>query len=416
MKGVGGLAAVSMSGVSVAEAQDVLNDRVPADPHTRDTYRAIVDAIVPRTPELEDELGPEHVPGGLDVELEKFLIWDFNHFQEVRAETLQTPVETTQSGGGPLGNLGGSNPLGDALDGLSSGTGDLGGNAPLDSVTELVDGLMAPELFQLDLDTISSGSELGALTDLVGLDAVEELTGVLAVDDVDQFGELLDFGAADRLVIDFADAPIPEDAEGIAEFDLLVEGANEGTHQVVQNYPYANLFPFVFDIVAAEFLLRGENEDTPSPNPEFAGGGTFVRLSREDRLRCLWTIVDGGAIDRLDSVLSPMLPAVGILKYVVMAVNGLHGFGYYTEWSGLGDTKTATPSEREMQVDPGAVQSRTQTDYPGPADGYAADWRHAVDGGFDDDWETAETPGPADPELPDEAADEAEEATGGDLL
>ncbi len=415
MKGVGGLAAVSMSGVSIAEAQDVMGQEIPADPHTRDTYRSIVDAIVPRTPELEDELGGEHVPGGLDVELEKFLIWDFNHFQEVRLETLQTPVKTAQSGGGPLGDLGGSNPLGDALGGLTE-TGDLGGGTSLDSVTELVDGLMAPELFQLDLDTVSSGSELGALADLAGLDAVGDLGELLDVGDLDALGEELDFGAADRLAIDFADAPIPEDAEGIAEFDLLVEGANEGTHQVVQNYPYANLFPFVFDIVAAEFLAQGKNEDTPSPNPEFAGGGTFVRLSREDRLRCLWTIVDGAVIDRLDGVLSPMLPAVGILKFVVMACNGLHGFGYYTEWSGLGDTKTNTPSEREMQVDPSNVQSRNQTDYPGPSDGYAADWRHAVPGGFDDDWETNETPGPADPELPDEAADEAEEATGGDLL
>jgi len=415
MKGVGGLAAVSMSGVSIAEAQDVMGQEVPADPHTRDTYRSIVDAIVPRTPELEDELGGEHVPGGLDVELEKFLIWDFNHFQEVRLETLQTPVKTAQSGGGPLGDLGGSNPLGDSLGGLTE-TGDLGRGTSLDSVTELVDGLMAPELFQLDFDTVSSGSELGALADLAGVDAIGDLGDLLDVGDLDALGEELDFGAADRLAIDFADAPIPEGAEGIAEFDLLVEGANEGTHQVVQNYPYANVFPFVFDIVAAEFLAQGKNEDTPSPNPEFAGGGTFVRLSREDRLRCLWTIVDGAVIDRLDGVLSPMLPAVGILKFVVMACNGLHGFGYYTEWSGLGDTKTNTPSEREMQVDPSNVQSRNQTDYPGPSDGYAADWRHAVPGGFEDDWETNETPGPADPELPDEAADEAEEATGGDLL
>jgi hypothetical protein len=414
MKGVGGLAAVSMSGAGVAEAQEILGQDVPADPHTRDTYRAIVDAIVPRTPELGEELGEEHVPGGLDVELEKFLIWDFNHFQEVRLETLQTPIETARVGGGPLGGLGDGNPLEDTLGGLTPG--DEGGeDVPVvDPVLELVDGLMAPELFQLDLDTISSGSELGALADLAGLDAVGELTDLLAVEDVDEFGELLDFGAADRLAIDFADAPIPEDAEGIAEFDLLVEAGNEVTQRVIQNYPYANVFPFVFDIVAAEFLLRGENEDTPSPNPEFAGGGTFVRLSREDRLRCLWKIVDGGVIDRLDGILSPMLPAVGILKFVVMAVNGLHGFGYYTEWSGLGDTKTATPSEREMQVDPGAVQSRTQTDYPGPADGYAADWRHAVDGGFDDDWETGETPGPVDGELPDEAADDAEGVPGGE--
>ncbi len=37
-----------------------------------------------------------------------------------------------------------------------------------------------------------------------------------------------------------------------------------------------------------------------------------------------------------------------------------------------------------MQVDESEVQSRQQSGYPGPADGYAANWRHAVDGGFDD--------------------------------
>lgn len=374
MKGVGGIAAVSMSGASIAEAQEVLGQDVPADPHTRDTYRSIVDAIVPRTPELGEELGEEHVPGGLEIELEKFLIWDFNHFQEIRQETLQTPVESSGSEDDLLGGL----------DGSSS------------DELQLVDGKMAPELFQVDLDTTESGSELAALADLAGLDSVSDLDGILEIDDVERFGELLDFGAADRLAIDFADTPIEDGDEGIAEFDLVVESGTEPYHEVVQNYPYANMFPFVFDLIAAEFLLQGKKENEPAPNEEFPGGGTFVRLSREDRLRCLWTIVDGGAVDRLDGVLSPMVPSVGILKFVVMAINGLHGFGYYTEWSGYGDTKTNTPSEREMQVDPGETQSRVQTGYPGPADGYAADWRHAVPGGFRDKWEADDPVGPID--------------------
>ena len=37
-----------------------------------------------------------------------------------------------------------------------------------------------------------------------------------------------------------------------------------------------------------------------------------------------------------------------------------------------------------MATPPDEVQSREQTDYPGPEPGYAANWRHAVDGGFDD--------------------------------
>lgn len=44
------------------------------DPHTRVTFRAIADAVVPETPALAEELGPEHVPGGLAIDLDEFAI------------------------------------------------------------------------------------------------------------------------------------------------------------------------------------------------------------------------------------------------------------------------------------------------------------------------------------------------------
>jgi hypothetical protein len=345
MKGIGGFAALSMSGATIAEAAETLNDSVPSDPHTVDTYRSIVDAIVPRTPQLESELGPEHVPGGLDIELEKFLIWDFNHFQEIRAEMV------TEKG---------------LLDGSS-------------------DALMPVSMFETGLDLTNLGGLLGSDSPL---DAVLNLAGISLSDlglDVgrEALEEQLTFGAVERYDISFANDVTS--ASGLAEFDLLVETANETTQQVVQNYPYAPAFTFVFDIVAAEFIALGKNEDAISRGSEqFPAGGTFARLSRQDRLRCLWTIVDGSVLNRLDELLSPFVPQVGILKYVVMAVNGLHGFGYYTEWSGLGATKTENPTDREMQKPPGEVQSRKQSGYPGPAPGYSANWRHAVPGGFDD--------------------------------
>jgi hypothetical protein len=387
MKGIGGLAALSMSSATLAEAQEAMAADIPTDPHTRDTYRAIVDAIVPRTPQLEDELGPEHVPGGLDVELEKFLIWDFNHFQEIRLETLKTPIETKLPTGG--GGVGGLTDTLSGLDGVSGLTGATGsGDDPtgvVDGVTQpvegLVDGLMQPELFQLELVPGEAGSPLAALTELTEAASLEELTGLLDLEGIglDELGEPLDFGGVDRAAIGFADAPIPSDAEGIAEFDLLFERGSDVTHRVLQNYPYAAVFPFAFDLVAAEFIALGRNEDAISRDPtEFPGGGTFAQLSRQDRLRCLWTIVEGGVLDRLDALLSPLLPTVGILKYVVMAVNGLHGFGYYTEWSGLGNTKTNTPQERVQEVPAGEVQSRQQSGYPGPQPGFAADWRRPV--------------------------------------
>ena len=344
MKGVGGLAALSMSNATVAQAQDVLEEPLEEDPHTVDTYRAIVDAVLPRTPQLEDELGPEHVPGGLDVELEKFIIWDFNHFQEIRSESI----------------------------------------APAGTVP--ADGEMPQSLFEVALDTTGEGTDLDALRAL-GDDPDDATTGDL---DADALEAHLSFGSVGRFEVTFSD--LDSTGEGPAAFDLLVQDGSEVHHAVLQNYPYANTFPYAFDLVAAEFLARGENEDAPSPNPEFAGGGTFVRLSRRDRLRCLWTIVDGGAVDRLDGLLSPMMPVVGLLKFVVMAVNGLHGFGYYTEWSGYGETKTDDPADRELQVPEDEVQSRTQTGYPGPTNGYAADWRHVIDGGFTDVWEPDDGP------------------------
>lgn len=406
MKGIGGLAAISMSGASMAQAQEVLDEELPMDPHTADTWRAIVDAILPRTPQLESDLGPEHVPGGLDVELEKFLIWDFNHFQEIRLETLTTPLASNTS------DIDGDLPSGDGgLGSLTDTTGAIGDETGLSPVTdpitdaadEVHEQLIEPEEFELELEGLASDSELGALADRIGLGELDELTGLLddefGADELEEFEEVLEFGDVDAVEISFVDdiTDLDDDAEGVAEFEVAIETLTDAVHQVEQNYPYAVVFPFVFDIVATEFIVRGDNEDAlRNDNREtFPGGGTFVELSREDRLRCLWSIVDGGVIDRLDELLEPLLPDIGILKFVVMATNGLHGFGYYTEWSGFQDTKTAPPQDRKMNIPEDEVQSRIQTGYPGPSDGYAADWRHAVPGGFDD-------PDVEDLELPDD--------------
>jgi hypothetical protein len=391
MKGMGGFAALSMSNTKLEDVGEILQQEVPTDPHTLDTYRAIVDAIVPRTPELADELGEEHVPGGLDVELEKFIIYDFNHFQEIRLETLQTPQKngTVEA---PSGLPGTSATLPDRLDGFLGGSSADSAAGVTDTVSEETglldeDARMPLDLFETTLDTTGSGTDLDAVLDLVDEGPLSQLTDTL---DLDGLAELTDFGALDTLDISIPNAPAAPDASGPADVELLVEAGTETVHRVQQNYTYAEVFPVVFDIAAAEFLLRQRNEDTPSPNQQFPGGGTFTKLSREDRLRVLWDIVDGSFIDRFDEMLSPMLPAVGILKYVIMACNGLHGFGYYTEWSAYGDTKTDLPQERELERPAGEAQSRKQTDYPGPADGYAADWFHAVDGGFSDEPEEYE--------------------------
>lgn len=55
--------------------------------HTHGTFAALIDGIVPETPELGDR-GEEHVPGGLAVGLEEAIIDRVNSFQEVDGGVL----------------------------------------------------------------------------------------------------------------------------------------------------------------------------------------------------------------------------------------------------------------------------------------------------------------------------------------
>ncbi len=74
LRGAGAAGALSVLSAA-AEAARADEPPVPdTDPHTRLTYAAVVDAVVPRTPALATELGAEHVPGGLAVGLDAYLV------------------------------------------------------------------------------------------------------------------------------------------------------------------------------------------------------------------------------------------------------------------------------------------------------------------------------------------------------
>lgn len=347
LQSAGGMAALSMSGATLAEAraQGALED-LPTDPHTLDVFRSIVDAIVPETPELSPPLGENHEPGALAVDLERFLVWDFNHFQEVRAETLthasrerfeaafpgdalDGPPEAPAPGAGPVGTL---DPLSGGFDLAPSGIGDR-----LDDATT-------------------------AATDLV---------------------DVLDTGALDRFEV--AVDAVPD--AGPVDLAVLVEADGEPYHRVMQNYPYAEALATAFEVIAAEYVLTGRNDAPPMPvNDRFPAGGLFVRLQPHDRLRCLDTIINGGLVDRLDDAIGAVLPTLGVLKFAVMGVFGLATLGYYSEWPAYGDTKTATPNDRSLEADPGDVLGRQQTEYPGPAPGYPAHRGFEVQQYRENDW------------------------------
>lgn len=50
--------------------------------YTKRNVRAVVEALVPRTPEMAATHGPAYVPGGRDIALEEFVIESFNSYQE----------------------------------------------------------------------------------------------------------------------------------------------------------------------------------------------------------------------------------------------------------------------------------------------------------------------------------------------
>ena len=58
--------------------------------YTRANIRALVEALVPRTPELEQTHGPESVPGSRDIDLDSYVIESLNGYQEHHLGPLST--------------------------------------------------------------------------------------------------------------------------------------------------------------------------------------------------------------------------------------------------------------------------------------------------------------------------------------
>lgn len=70
LRGVAGAGALA----AFPSAEAAARLAAKSDPTTRATYRAVVDAVVPETPEVAAELGEEHGPGGLEVSLDAYLV------------------------------------------------------------------------------------------------------------------------------------------------------------------------------------------------------------------------------------------------------------------------------------------------------------------------------------------------------
>ena len=79
-------------GITAASRIDLETPDRETTPYTDGTYRALVDLVLPPTPELAEELGEEHEPGGAAVGLAPFVI----SFLDTQV-TLPTPTRFEES-------------------------------------------------------------------------------------------------------------------------------------------------------------------------------------------------------------------------------------------------------------------------------------------------------------------------------
>lgn len=307
--------AAGMGGVSVLPLQGIANlgSKLETDPHTLDTYGSIVDAIIPRTPDLA-AFGEEQVPGALEVELEKYLVFQLNYAQ-------------------------------DHSEGL--------------------------------------GVDLDSQEDLVSLvEAIEQAFGVsieqvLGLQPEQVFGALEGFshqetGDGDwKLELQH----LKEDLDG-KEFGISVARKRSRFHRDRRDAPFlAEVFSVALDLYALLYLLNGSNQQPIERRDKFPAGGLYTMLSSVDRLLVLLFVLDQpGALPGASQV----LPA-SVTEDLASASWQLPYFGYYTEWSAYGRTKTNEPSKRWLMEDVEDVQAYRQIGYPGPQSGFAEHRGFAID-------------------------------------
>jgi hypothetical protein len=294
-----------------------------ADPYTQTQFRAFADAMVPETPELAERIGDEHRPGGPAVELEKYIIYAFNSFVPAFVEP-GGPTNTglnlrfaeqfalTMDAGATLLVATGRNE-----DSLNLQQFPLGG--PFSKLSQK-DRFRAINLLENQDLTIDRDMLLGDTLGLVGgLLGVEEITNGLT--------EALTPGLSGKA------------------FDSLDSISDE-----LLNSPAGTSLDGLTNQLAEQLA------DTPT------SVGDVIDNLRDQLF--------AGPFER-DGLADKITDIPGFIKFQIMGVNAFSQLGYYSEWSGYGDTKTNCPSNREFNgVE--SVQSFAQTEYPGPARGYAA--------------------------------------------
>lgn len=227
---------------------------------TRITFRALVDAVVPETPELADELGEEYVPGGLSVGLAEFMLTYVNNM-------LSLDVPLLSDGG----NLRMATPFAKVLDSAALKLLLLGENEssprfdrPLDLFED--DEVSVVRIY-LQAGTFSKLSRTDRLRTIALLDEFE-----LELPIADDFLFEFDAGLVGQLVVGFTEAVYYSEWDGYDDFwQPPSERVHENDPSAVQGWRQTG-FPGLSDGHAA---LRGY---LGAPDSPLGAGETWKEL------------------------------------------------------------------------------------------------------------------------------------------
>ncbi|MFW5964614.1 MAG: hypothetical protein ACOCQM_07085 [Natronomonas sp.] len=257
IRGLGALGVGSMLS-SPASAQPQPPETTP---NTRATYRAVVDSVVPRTPELESELGPEHVPGGLSVGLDEYLVTFINELFSFGVPTV-----------GEAGNMRLAEAVAVVLDVGAAKLVATGENDEPPSVDRVVELLEPTDLLELDrlTDDPESVLEQSLFAALSREDRLRAIAGLDSIEfDTAEFpGPLTEADAAlvGQLVVGFTEVVYYSEWQGYE--DITAPPSERAFSPDVDSWDQTD-FPGVIDGAAA---LRGY---WGAPNSSLGAGGVW---------------------------------------------------------------------------------------------------------------------------------------------
>lgn len=241
------------------------------DPHTRVTFRAIVDAVVPETPVLAGDLGPEHVLGGLAIDLDEFAIAYVDNGFQFGLPHL-----------GPKGEIPLADPIAHVLDVAALTLLERGDNEAEPSKDRALSllGPDDPSSSELE-DAVGPFAELSRRDRLRAIAILDEFEVEFSPTDSSLFE--LDAGSVGQLVIGFIEVIYYSEWDG---YDEYMQPPSERVHpndpEVVQSWRQTDFPGFANGYAALRGYLGKDDSPLGAGDPwATIDDGTGIRIVRQ---------------------------------------------------------------------------------------------------------------------------------------